>query len=343
MRKFTRIIIAICVVSLLCTTQVFADEIKIKLNNNLLETDTEPIMENDRVLVPIRVIAEALKCDVSWNEEYSAITLFDGNDLTIMWLGRNIAFKTGGATINGHYIMDVTPKTMNDRTLVPVRAVSELLGAKVDWVDEENTVLIDFDKVLPDNLEGFIEQLNPIYIDGLSKMYDAYAGVVTGEGNFPVAEILLENGGKIEIRLYKDIAPKSVENFIALAKSGMYDGKIFHRVIKDFMIQGGALDKSGAQTEADNVTGEFLANDYLNLIPHDRGTISMARANNPDSGSNQFFIVHKDSPHLNGYYAGFGTVISGMEYVDKIAETQTDAQDKPVEDVVIKTVNILNE
>ena len=144
MRKFTRIIIAICVACFLCTTQVFADEIKIKLNNNILETDTEPIMENDRVLVPIRVIAEALKCDVSWNEEHSAITLFDGNDLTIMWLDRNIAFKTGGSSIDGYYIMDVTPKTINDRTLVPVRAVSELLGAKVDWVDEENTVLIDF-------------------------------------------------------------------------------------------------------------------------------------------------------------------------------------------------------
>lgn len=343
MRKFTRIIIAICVVSLLCTTQVFADEIKIKLNNNILETETEPVMENDRVLVPIRAIAEALKCDVSWNEEHSAITLFDGSDLTIMWLGRSVAFKTGGANISGHYVMDVTPKTINDRTLVPVRAVSELLGAKVDWDDEENTVLIDFDKVLPDNLDGIIEQIDPIYINGLSEMYDAYAGLVTGEGDFPVAEILLESGGKIEIKLYKDIAPKSVENFIALAKSGKYDGKIFHRVIKDFMIQGGAFDKNGVHTEADNVTGEFLANSHLNLIPHDRGTISMARANSLNSGSNQFFIVHKDSPHLNGYYAGFGTVISGMEYVDKIAEAQTDDQDKPVENIIIETINIINE
>ncbi|MGN0107975.1 MAG: peptidylprolyl isomerase [Hominilimicola sp.] len=160
------------------------------------------------------------------------------------------------------------------------------------------------------------------------------------------AEIQLENGGKIELELYPDIAPITVNNFVKLANEKFYDGLIFHRVIKDFMIQGGGFDTDMNQKQADNITGEFITNGYFNLIPHDRGVISMARAQDLNSASSQFFIMHADSASLNGQYAAFGKVTSGMEYVDAVAECETKSIDEmgmddvPVENQIIKTIII---
>ncbi|MDE6004553.1 MAG: peptidylprolyl isomerase [Oscillospiraceae bacterium] len=152
--------------------------------------------------------------------------------------------------------------------------------------------------------------------------------------------IEMENGKKIELELYPEIAPISCANFEKLVKSGFYDGLIFHRVISGFMIQGGCPRGTGTGGSDENIKGEFLANGVPNNLSHTRGVISMARANNPNSASSQFFIVHKDSVFLDGQYAAFGKVISGIEVVDEIASVQTNAMDKPLKPQVMKKVYI---
>ncbi len=150
--------------------------------------------------------------------------------------------------------------------------------------------------------------------------------------------IELENGNKIKIELYPEKAPITCENFEKLVKDGFYDGLIFHRVIKDFMIQGGDPQGTGMGGAKDKIKGEFLANGVPNDINHVRGVISMARAQNPNSASSQFFIVHKDALYLDGQYAAFGKVVEGMDAVDEIAETKTDYNDRPLSDIKMKKV-----
>ncbi|MBP3481522.1 MAG: peptidylprolyl isomerase [Clostridia bacterium] len=146
----------------------------------------------------------------------------------------------------------------------------------------------------------------------------------------------LENGKKIEIELYPEIAPKTCENFEKLVADGFYDGLTFHRVISGFMIQGGCPNGTGTGGPGYNIPGEFSSNGFKNDLKHTRGVISMARSMNPDSAGSQFFIMHADAPHLDGQYAAFGKVISGMDAVDEIAETDTDYMDRPLEDIIIK-------
>lgn len=152
--------------------------------------------------------------------------------------------------------------------------------------------------------------------------------------------IELENGKKIKLELCPDKAPITVENFLKLVGEGFYDGLIFHRVIKDFMIQGGDPTGTGMGGAKDKIKGEFLMNGVPNSISHERGVISMARAQNPNSASSQFFIVHKNSPFLDGQYAAFGKVVEGMEAVDEIANADTDIQDRPKNDIRMKRVYI---
>ena len=141
--------------------------------------------------------------------------------------------------------------------------------------------------------------------------------------------IEMENGKEIEIELMPEAAPKTCENFETLVKEGFYDGLIFHRVIPGFMIQGGDPLGNGMGGAKENIVGEFKANGYNNPLKHTRGVISMARAFNPNSASSQFFIMHADAPHLDGQYAAFGKVISGMDAVDEIASIPTDYNDRP--------------
>ena len=153
--------------------------------------------------------------------------------------------------------------------------------------------------------------------------------------------IEMENGGKIELELYPDAAPKTVSNFLKLVGEGFYDGLIFHRVIPGFMIQGGDPQGNGMGGAKDNVVGEFRANGFNNPIKHTRGVISMARAYNPNSASSQFFIMHANAPHLDGQYAAFGKVVSGMEVVDEIASIPTDYSDRPKIAMRMKKVYIV--
>ncbi len=151
----------------------------------------------------------------------------------------------------------------------------------------------------------------------------------------------LENGQKLEIELYPDIAPITCENFEKLVREGFYDGLTFHRVIPGFMIQGGCPNGTGTGGPGWHIKGEFAANGVKNDLKHTRGVLSMARAMDPNSAGSQFFIMHADAPHLDGQYAAFGKVVSGMEAVDAIAETQTDFRDKPLTPQVIRKVTIV--
>ena len=144
----------------------------------------------------------------------------------------------------------------------------------------------------------------------------------------------------IKVELDEKSAPLTVENFIKLANKGFYNGLIFHRVIKGFMIQGGCPLGTGTGGPGYTIRGEFKSNGVNNPIKHTRGVISMARAMHPDSAGSQFFIMHQDAPHLDGQYAAFGHVVEGIEVVDKIANTKTNFRDKPLEDVVIESITI---
>ena len=152
--------------------------------------------------------------------------------------------------------------------------------------------------------------------------------------------IEMENGKKIKIELYPDIAPISCANFEKLVKQGFYDGLTFHRVIPGFMIQGGCPLGTGTGGPGWNIKGEFAANGVKNDLKHTRGVLSMARSMMPDSAGSQFFIMHEDAPHLDGQYAAFGKVVEGIEVVDEIAECATDYNDKPTTPQVMKKVTI---
>ncbi len=156
----------------------------------------------------------------------------------------------------------------------------------------------------------------------------------------PIVTFTMENGDVMKAELYPGIAPVSVNNFISLIQKHFYDGLIFHRVIKGFMIQGGDPEGSGMGGPGYSIRGEFAQNGFPNDLKHTPGVLSMARSMHPDSAGSQFFLMHKTSPHLDGAYAAFGKVIEGLDVVDKIAETATDYSDRPLEDQVMKTVTV---
>ncbi len=156
----------------------------------------------------------------------------------------------------------------------------------------------------------------------------------------PIVTITMENGDVIKLELYPEIAPQSVNNFISLVNKNFYDGLIFHRVIRGFMIQGGCPDGTGMGGPGYSIKGEFAQNGFANDLKHTEGVLSMARSMMPNSAGSQFFIMHKNSPHLDGAYAAFGKVTEGMDVVNKIAETATDYSDRPLEKQMMKSVTV---
>ncbi|SKA88085.1 peptidyl-prolyl cis-trans isomerase B (cyclophilin B) [Caloramator quimbayensis] len=158
--------------------------------------------------------------------------------------------------------------------------------------------------------------------------------------NNPIVTIQMENGNKIKIELYPDVAPNTVKNFISLINKGFYDGLIFHRVIPGFMIQGGDPDGNGTGGPGYTIKGEFSRNGFENNLKHDRGVISMARTMMPNSAGSQFFIMVSPAPHLDGQYAAFGKVIEGMDEVDRIVNVERNHMDKPYEDQRMKKVTV---
>lgn len=162
-------------------------------------------------------------------------------------------------------------------------------------------------------------------------------------GSMIKAKIEMENGGVMTLELYPETAPITVENFVKLAKSGFYDGLIFHRVIEGFMIQGGDPTGTGMGGPGYQIKGEFAANGIKNQLKHTRGVISMARSARPDSAGSQFFIMHRDAPHLDGQYAAFGKMTDGFDVLDKIAAVDTDYADKPLSEQKMKKITIVEE
>ena len=156
----------------------------------------------------------------------------------------------------------------------------------------------------------------------------------------PIVTFEMENGDIMKAELYPEIAPNTVNNFISLVQNGFYDGLIFHRVIRGFMIQGGCPDGTGMGGPGYTIKGEFSQNGFANDLRHTEGVLSMARAMHPDSAGSQFFIMHKNSPHLDGAYAAFGKITEGMDIVNKIAETATDYSDRPLEEQKMKKVTV---
>ena len=156
----------------------------------------------------------------------------------------------------------------------------------------------------------------------------------------PVVTFEFEDGKLVKAELYPEIAPNTVNNFISLVSKGFYDGLIFHRVIENFMIQGGCPLGNGTGDPGYSIRGEFKDNGFENNLKHTAGVLSMARAMHPDSAGSQFFIMHKNAPHLDGGYAAFGKVIEGMDKVNEIATCETDFRDRPKTDVVMKKVTV---
>jgi len=157
----------------------------------------------------------------------------------------------------------------------------------------------------------------------------------------PQVKITVTGYGVLTAELYPEIAPTSVNNFLTLATAGFYDGLIFHRVIKGFMLQGGCPTGTGTGGPGHQIKGEFSANGFKNDLQHTEGVLSMARSQHPDSAGSQFFIMHKPSPHLDGSYAAFGKVTEGLELVDQIANVETNYSDKPSKDVVIEKIEVV--
>lgn len=177
----------------------------------------------------------------------------------------------------------------------------------------------------------------------------ALAGCSQGEINdevrtppkeLPVATIIIKDYGTIEAELYPHIAPNTVNNFIFLANTDFYDGLTFHRVIKDFMIQGGDPNGDGTGGPGYSIKGEFTKNKLKNDLKHTEGILSMARSQNKNSGGSQFFIMTKDSPHLDGQYASFGKVTTGLDIVHKIENSKTGSNDKPVKNIIIESIKV---
>lgn len=164
-----------------------------------------------------------------------------------------------------------------------------------------------------------------------------YASQVTEN---PIVTITMENDEKIIVELEPKVAPNTVANFISLVEDGFYDGLIFHRVIPDFMVQGGDPDGTGMGGPDYSIKGEFSSNGFENTLAHERGVLSMARSNDPDSAGSQFFIMVAEATHLDGDYAAFGKVIEGMDVVDKVVAVERDGSDKPLEEQKMKTVEV---
>lgn len=187
------------------------------------------------------------------------------------------------------------------------------------------------------------DRVTPTLDDINMNKYDDISAFVYCEEQTDYVMIDVAGYGKILIRLYPDVAPATVENFKNLVSEGFYDGLIFHRVIEDFMIQGGDPLGTGTGGSDKNIVGEFASNGFENNLPHVAGVVSMARATPPNSASSQFFICHKTAEHLDGDYAAFGYVVYGQNVVNKIAKVQTDSNDKPLANVVINSIKFVKQ
>lgn len=316
--------------------------ISIVVNGLETETDTAPVIINDRTMVPLRAIAESLGCEVLWDGDNRGIIVCRNMHLYNFRIGFDTAFDIYNNALENTYLLDSAPVIINDRTMLPLRAVAEMMDADVSWDPESQTVNITVAQSEQYDISGYEDSFLSFEAAfcGVSDKYKSYS---LGTSPTVTGRIVLESDEYMDFVLYPELAETTVKNFVELAKSGFYNNTVFHRVIKDFVIQGGGYFKTdeGKTTKAaDSITGEFLSNGYMNLLPHTTGALSMARTSDPNSASSQFFICDSDCTSLNGQYAVFGYVTSGEDLIHRIASVQTDADDCPVEYVVIKEIII---
>ena len=307
-----RVLSFLIIISLLMFPTSFtsaADTVSVRIDGTQVvfnQTAGYPFIdENSRTQVPFRVVLEAFGATVDWdNATRTAIAEKDGIIVKVP-IGTDYIEKNGVKITN-----DTTSLIKDSRTYLPIRIVLEAFGAAVDWDGASKTVVVQTSRT----------------------------------ANTIQATITMEDGGKIVLELYPDLAPQSVRNFVYLARAGYYDGLTFHRIIEGFMIQGGDPDSTGSGGPGYSIKGEFLDNGFSNNLKHTRGVLSMARrGDNYDSAGSQFFIMHADTPSLDGAYAAFGRVISGMDVVDKIASTPSSGPNGTVANEnkpVIKTITI---
>ncbi len=338
----------------LVTGVAFAEEnVTVLINGEPLVSDVPaqkiPVYDEkgdylgDRVMLPLRAVAEKLNCDVYWNEESEGITLYRKGSLTVMWIDKEMAFSLVSSGVYDHYVMDVPPTLTEDRTMVPVRATAELLGASVNWIEEIQTVAITLPMNEWEENQGAAEQYG-FYEIFLGMDYEKISSHYLGTSDRITGTFVLEDEREIKFELYPQVAPQTVSRFVDCAKEGLYDDTIFHRVIAGFMAQGGGFDQTlepkDKEEKYNSLPGEFLANNFYNFMVHKRGILSMARTNDLNGGGTQFFICHQDALHLDGYYAAFGSITEGMEIVDEICQTETDENDIPITPIIVKTVVI---
>lgn len=283
-----------------------SSDITVILDGSTLAFDVEPEIIGDRTVVPMRAIFEALGAEVEWDDSQKMIYATNGETSVNMQIHNPCMY------VNGEEItLDQVPIIKDDRTLVPVRAVAESFDADVEWYGDTQTVLI------------------------LSEAKDSAVN----------AEIEIEDYGTISLLLFENVAPQTTANFRRLADSEFYSGLLIHRVINNFMIQGGGYDLRFQEKTSDTIQGEFSSNGIENNLSHTRGVISMARTTQSmDSASSQFFITQADAVYLDGDYAAFGIVTGGMDIVDSIAAVSTGTlpsigmDDIPMNPIKIKSV-----
>ncbi len=303
-------IILLVVFNLTC----LANSISLTINNKNIEMPVSPINESSTTLVPLRVITENMGATLDFDNKSKTINLKKDDTLISLTIGSK------DATVNYNPMtLSLEPKLINNTTMVPIRFISENFECTVNWIPEKQLIEITLPEIEPDT------------------------NIPEIESEKVLASIVIENYGTLELELYPEIAPKTVENFTKLANSKFYDGLTFHRIISSFMIQGGDPTGTGAGGPGYSIYGEFASNGFTqNTLRHTKGVISMARGFDPNSAGSQFFIVSGDSPHLDGSYAAFGKVTKGLDIIDKVEKVETQTGDKPITDVVIKTIRVHN-
>ena len=290
----------------------FANTIQIKLNGNILVTPIAPITQHNTTLVPLRIISENLGAQVNFDQATKQITIEKENQSIVLTLGKRKALVN-----NVEQTISFPPTIFKNTTMVPLRFVSENLNCHVEWDQKNNLITITSITTSDSSASG--EQTNTL----------------------PIVTLKIKDYGTVTLELYPDMAPNTVNNFISLANSGYYDGLIFHRIISGFMIQGGDPTGTGTSGPGYAIAGEFASNGFTqNTLSHTKGVISMARTLDPDSAGSQFFIMSADGTYLDGQYAAFGKVTSGLDIIEKIQNVKTNSADRPTTDVIIQSIRV---
>lgn len=291
----------------------FASSIRISLNGSILKSNVAPVQTAGTTLVPIRVISENLGASVNYDSNRKLISITtDTTSIELIINQKTAKVNQKNITLN------VAPQIINNTTMVPIRFVSENLNCSVSW-DAHNQLVTIISK-----------SPSTTHVTSSTQVKE-----------LPTATIKVKDYGTITIELYPELAPNTVKNFIALANSGFYNNLTFHRVIKDFMIQGGDPLGNGSGGPDYSIAGEFAANGFTtNTLSHTKGVLSMARTYNPDSAGSQFFITSADVTYLDGQYAAFGKVTNGMNVVEAISNVSTDSLDAPLKTITIESIKV---